>query len=66
MTADAPKKGFLLRLDPAVHQALQGWAQDEHRSLNGHLEFVLTQALEGAGRAPKKPADARPRKDTAL
>lgn len=46
----ADKKSFLLRLDPAVHDAMQRWAADELRSLNGHIEFVLRQALRQAGR----------------
>lgn len=48
------KKGYLLRLDPDLHRALQGWAEDEFRSLNGHLEFLLRRALKEAGRLPKK------------
>ena len=39
------KKPFLLRLDPAVHEALQRWADDELRSLNGQIEFILRRAL---------------------
>ena len=50
----AERKAFLLRLDPAVHDALQRWAADELRSLNGQIEFLLRKALVEAGRAPKK------------
>jgi hypothetical protein len=39
------KKPFLLRLDPAVHEALQRWADDELRSLNGQIEFILRRSL---------------------
>ena len=46
----AARKPFLLRLDPAVHEALQRWANDELRSLNGQIEFVLRQSLLQAGR----------------
>ena len=46
----AERKAFLLRLDPAVHAALERWAADELRSLNGQIEFVLRDALVGAGR----------------
>jgi len=49
----AERKAILLRLDPAVHAALQQWAADELRSLNGQIEFVLREAVErrvrGAG-----------------
>ena len=49
----AERKPFLLRLDPAVHEALQRWAADDLRSLNGHIEFVLRRALAQAGRLPR-------------
>lgn len=54
------RKAFLLRIDPAVLQALQRWADDEFRSLNGQIEFLLRRALEQAGRAPGKPARPDP------
>ncbi|MFO0592683.1 MAG: hypothetical protein U0441_34385 [Polyangiaceae bacterium] len=57
----AERKPFLLRLDPAVLQALQRWADDDLRSLNGHIEFLLRRALAEAGRAsPKPPATEKP------
>jgi hypothetical protein len=46
----ADRKAFLLRLNPDLHAALQRWADDELRSLNGQLEFLLRQALREAGR----------------
>ena len=46
----AERKAFLLRIDPAVFEALQRWADDELRSLNGQIEFVLRRALQGEGR----------------
>ena len=46
----AERKAFLLRIDPAVLEALQRWADDELRSLNGQNEFVLRRALQGEGR----------------
>ena len=46
----AARKPFLLRIDPATHAALQKWADDEFRSLNGHIEFLLRRALADAGR----------------
>lgn len=49
----AERKAFLLRLNPDLHAALQRWADDELRSLNGHLEYVLRRALREAGRLPK-------------
>jgi hypothetical protein len=49
----AERKPYLLRLDPATLAALQRWADDELRSLNGQLEFLLRRALQDAGRAPR-------------
>jgi hypothetical protein len=46
----AERKSFLLRLDPQVHEALQRWASDDLRSLNGQIEFLLRRALAQAGR----------------
>ncbi|MCM2316320.1 MAG: hypothetical protein NDJ92_14320 [Thermoanaerobaculia bacterium] len=48
----AERKAFLLRIDPRVHDALQKWADDELRSLNAQIEFILRQALEERGRMP--------------
>ncbi|NOT34665.1 MAG: hypothetical protein HOP12_10920 [Candidatus Eisenbacteria bacterium] len=44
------RRPFLLRLDPKTLEALQRWAADELRSLNGHIEFVLRRALIDEGR----------------
>jgi hypothetical protein len=46
------RKGMLLRLDPAVHDALARWAADELRSTNAQIEFLLRRALAEAGRLP--------------
>jgi hypothetical protein len=46
------RKGILLRLDPAVHDALARWANDELRSTNAQIEFLLRRALGDAGRLP--------------
>jgi len=49
----ADRKAFLLRIDPAVLDALQKWADDDLRSMNAQIEFVLRDALGRAGRAPR-------------
>jgi hypothetical protein len=49
----AERKSFLLRLTPEVFEALRGWADDELRSVNAQIEFLLVRALRDAGRAPK-------------
>jgi hypothetical protein len=51
----AERKPFLLRMDPALLEALQKWAADDLRSLNGQIEFLLRRALQGAGRVPARP-----------
>ena len=50
----AERKSILLRLDPAVHDALARWAAAELRSTNAHIEYLLRQALVAAGRMPKE------------
>ncbi len=49
----ATKKAFVLRIDPAISDALEKWAEDEFRSTNGQLEYIISQALKKAGRFPK-------------
>lgn len=50
----ATRKSFLLRIEPKLFDALQRWASDELRSVNGQVEYLLVQALKDAGRNPKK------------
>ena len=61
------RKSVLLRLDPAVHDALARWASDELRSTNAQIEFLLRRALADEGRLPGEAArmrrPGRPRKD---
>ncbi|MCC6795167.1 MAG: hypothetical protein IT366_08610 [Candidatus Hydrogenedentes bacterium] len=51
----ATKKEFLLRIDPALWNELQGWAADELRSVNGQIEYILRNAI--AKRRGNKEAD---------
>ena len=66
--AGRKRKPVLLRLDPAVHDALARWAADDLRSVNAQIEVLLRDALKKAGRAPKDaaplPQRGRPRKDS--
>ena len=55
------RKSVLLRLDPAVHDALARWAGDELRSTNAQIEFLLRRALAEAGRLPGRARPMRPR-----
>ena len=52
----AERKPFLLRVDPELLDALQRWASDDLRSLNGQIEFVLRRALQEAGRLRREAA----------
>ena len=54
----ADRKPFLLRIDPTVLEAVQRWANDDLRSLNAQIEFVLRRALQAEGRmkAEKRPS----------
>ncbi len=52
------RKSFLLRLDPALYEALERWAQGELRSVNGQIEFVLKQAVLARDRKALPPDDA--------
>ena len=56
----AQRKAFLLRLDPATHEALQRWADGDLRSLNAQIEYLLRRALQESGRlrGSEEPAGA--------
>jgi hypothetical protein len=59
------RKPFLLRIDSAVLEAVQRWANDDLRSLNSQIEFVLRDALRRAGRLPRQPDSEKPSEETA-
>jgi hypothetical protein len=63
----AERKAFLLRIDPAVLDAVQRWANDDLRSLNGQIEFLLRRVLKESGRsvgpAGKAPPAGEPTAD---
>jgi hypothetical protein len=69
----ADRKSFLLRIDRQVLEALRRWADDELRSVNGQIEFVLRRALAESGRTPnptptrrgesEQPGDERPSRE---
>lgn len=54
----ADRKSFLLRVDPAVLEAVQRWANDDLRSLNAQIEFLLRDALRKSGRALRDSASS--------
>lgn len=50
------RQAFILRTSPGVLKALEQWAADEFRSVNGQIEFLLHDALKRSGREPKEDA----------
>ena len=48
------RKQYPLRIDPEVWAAVQRWADDDFRSVNGQVEWILRDALKRAGRLPKQ------------
>ena len=54
----AARKAFALRIDEKTLQAMQRWANDDLRSLNAQIEFVLREALRQSGRLPRQRAVA--------
>jgi hypothetical protein len=56
-------KRFLLRLDPRLFEALRRWADEDLRSINGQIEYLLTDQARRAGRLPNK-TTRRPQPDT--
>jgi hypothetical protein len=51
----ARRKAFLLRIDPELWNALEKWAGDELRSVNGQIEYLLSRVVREAGRERKRP-----------
>ncbi len=54
------RKGFLLRIEPQVLDALRRWADDEFRSVNAQIDVVLRRALKDAGRWKNPSEEPRP------
>jgi len=60
----AERKSFLLRIDPGLWADLEAWSQDELRSVNGQIEYLLKQAVnkrKGAGRDKTRETSREPR-----
>jgi hypothetical protein len=56
------KKSFILRIDEQTFAALEKWAADDFRSINGQLEWIIDKAIKEAGRKkgkPEKKAESR-------
>ncbi len=57
------KKSFPLRVEQELFAAIEAWAADELRSVNGHIEYLLREALRREGRLPKKSARSKEEND---
>ena len=63
----AERKAFLLRIDPALWAGIEAWAQDELRSVNGQIEYILKQAVsrrKNPRPLPPPPEDQSDRSDS--
>ena len=59
----ANKKSFVLRIDEDVYKAMERWAADEFRSVNGQIEWLISQELKAKGRLkPKEESDSKPKR----
>lgn len=56
----ARRKAYPLRIDPDLYAAIERWAADEMRSVNGQIEYLLREAVRGAGRLTRRPPEQDP------
>jgi len=56
------RESFLLRTDPKILSLLRRWAEEDLRSTNGQLDFILRKALRDAGRLPSKEKNSKKKK----
>ena len=57
------KKSFVLRIDEEMYKALEKWAGDEFRSVNGQLEWLIDKALKETKRKPDKKEESKKEKN---
>jgi hypothetical protein len=57
------RESFLLRTDPKILSLLRRWAEEDLRSTNGQLDFILRKALRDAGRLPSKEKNSKKKKE---
>ena len=63
MRKESKNKSFVLRIDSEMMEAIEKWAADEFRSVNGQIQYVLDQALKKAGRFPVGNTKTKNRKE---
>lgn len=61
---DSSVKSFVLRIDQEMMDAIEKWAADEFRSVNGQIQYILDQALRKAGRIKKEKKTSKNDTDT--
>jgi hypothetical protein len=61
--ASPSRKAFPLRINPRLYAELEAWAQDEFRSVNGQIEFILRQAVQKRKRGKGSGPDDSPERD---
>ncbi len=59
----AKKKSFVLRIDPETFKLIEKWADDEFRSVNGQLEWMISQSLKANRRLKSKPRSKNDNED---
>lgn len=65
-TKDSKNKSFVLRIDAETMEAVEKWAADEFRSINGQILWILDQALKKSGRLKKKNLPDKPAEEDAV
>lgn len=63
MSKSSGNRSFVLRVDAATMDALERWAEDEFRSINGQLQWIIADALRRSGRLKRPKTAARPEDD---
>ena len=64
MAKKSENKSFVLRVDAATMDALERWADDEFRSINGQLQWIIADALRRSGRLKKVKTESKPNEQT--
>lgn len=64
MAKKTENKSFVLRIDAATMEALEHWAEDEYRSINGQLQWIIADALRRSGRLKKAKTESKPNEQT--
>lgn len=63
-TKESNIRSFVLRIDGETMDALERWAEDEFRSTNGQLQWIISEALRRSGRKPRPKAKSKAKSET--